>query len=179
EAVVATERVWHAGERLAKMLSDQLFVWNIVRNLAQSVHVVGKGDQPRFDLVLGENAKGVAHHRGARHFAECADMRQARGSIAGFENDFVLGPLEPRDDLAGFFEWPGVGRPGYFAGRGGGGFEGRQFPSVLIDSAAGTGVPQNVYELRDRTLGRPRRIVKRHRVKASGLERADRKIAQP
>ena len=141
KAVVCAERVWHAGKRLAEMLCDQLFVWNVVRNLAQSVHVVGKRDQLRFDLVLSEHAKRMAHHRGARHFAECTDMRQARGSIAGFENDLVLGPpLEPRHDLAGFFEWPGVGKLGHFAERGGGGFD-RGHDALRIRGA---------YELRNR-----------------------------
>ena len=30
-----------------------------------------------FDLVAGEYAEGVAHHRGAHDFAERADVRQA------------------------------------------------------------------------------------------------------
>ena len=35
--------------------------------------------------VVGQDAKGVADHGGARHLAERADMRQAGGAVAGLE----------------------------------------------------------------------------------------------
>ncbi len=123
EARMRAERIGHLGERLAEMLRHHLFVGHVVGNFAQPVHVVGERDQPGFDLVVGEHAKGMAHHRGARDFAERADMRQAGRSIAGLEYHLVLRlALEPRDDLARLLERPGVRQFGDFAQRGGGGF---------------------------------------------------------
>src|SRR4029077_19911342 len=79
-----------------------------------------------FDLVVGQDAKGMAHHRRAGDFTERADMRQARCAVPGFENDFVLGPpLERRDDLARIFERPSVGELSEFAERGTGGVDRR------------------------------------------------------
>ena len=109
EARMRAERIAHLGQRLAEVLLQQLLVGHVVRYLAQAVHVVGKSNQPRFDLVVGEHAEGVAHHGGARHFAEGADMRQAGGAVAGLEDHLVLRlALEPRDDLARLLERPGV-----------------------------------------------------------------------
>ena len=85
EAVMGAERIRHLGQRLAEMPRHHLLVGDVVRHFAQPVHVVGKGDQPGLDLVVGENAKGMAHHGGARDFAERADMRQAGRPIAGLE----------------------------------------------------------------------------------------------
>ena len=60
--------------------------------------------------VAGQHPEGVAHHGGARHLAEGADMRQARGAVAGLEQHLVLaGALEPRDELARLLERPGGG----------------------------------------------------------------------
>ena len=57
-----------------------------------------------------QQLEGAAHHGGARHFAEGADMRQARRTIAGFEQHFVLCPCvsHAREDLAGFLKRPGL-----------------------------------------------------------------------
>ncbi len=110
EAIMGAERVRYLRQRLAEMLFQQVLVGDIIRNLAQPVHVVGEGDQPGLDLVLGEHAEGVAHHGGARHFAEGADVRQARGAVAGFEDDRAFRLFfQPRDDLACFVERPSVG----------------------------------------------------------------------
>ena len=109
EARMGAKRIGHLGQRLAEMLLEQFLVRHVVRHLAQTVHVVGKRDQPGLDLVAGQNAESVPHHGGARHFAEGADMRQARGPVAGLEDDLVLGLLlQARDDLARFLERPGV-----------------------------------------------------------------------
>jgi hypothetical protein len=79
------------------------------------------GDQPRLDLVVGQHAEGVAHHGGARHLAERADVRQAGRAVAGLEDHFVLGLLfQARDDLARLFERPGARLLGQLAQRGGG-----------------------------------------------------------
>ena len=103
------------------MLRQHLLVRHVVGHLAQPVHVVGEGDQPGLDLVVGEHAEGVAHHGGARDLAEGADMRQAGGAVAGLEDHLVLRlALQPRDDLARLLERPGVRLLGELAQRGGG-----------------------------------------------------------
>ena len=100
------------------MLLHQGLVGDVVGDLAQPIHVIGKGDQTRADLVVGEDPKRVPHHGGARDLAERADMRQARRAVAGLEDHLILGPaLEPRDDLARLFEWPGGGLLGERAQR--------------------------------------------------------------
>ena len=110
KTVMGAERIRHARQRLAEILLQQLLVRHIVRHLAQAVHVVGEGEQPRLDLVLGEHAKGMAHHGGARDLAEGADMRQARWAVAGLEQHLVLRAfLQPRDNRLGLLERPGIG----------------------------------------------------------------------
>ena len=84
---MVAERVRHLRQRLAEMLSQHLFVRDVVRDLAQAVHVVGEADQPGRDLVLGEHAEGMPHHGGARDLAERADMRQPRRPVARLEGD--------------------------------------------------------------------------------------------
>jgi hypothetical protein len=44
----------------------------------------------RVGTLSGEHAEGVAHHGRARHLAERADMRQARGAVAGLEQALFL-----------------------------------------------------------------------------------------
>ena len=122
EAVMGAERIGHLRQRLAEVLFQQVLVGDVVGNLAQAVHVVGEGDQPGLDLVLGEHAEGMAHHGGARHLAEGADVRQARGAVAGLEDDLVFRLFfQPGDDLARLLERPGVGVFGQMA-QGFGGF---------------------------------------------------------
>ena len=75
---------------LPRCCRQHLLVRHVVRHLAQAVHVVGEGEQPGLDLVLGQHAEGVAHHGGARDLAEGADMRQARRAVAGLEQHLVL-----------------------------------------------------------------------------------------
>ena len=121
EARMRAERIGHLGQRLAEMLLQHVLVRHVVGHLAQAIHVVGKGDQPRLDLVVGEHAEGVAHHGGARDLAEGADMRQAGRAVAGLEDHLVLRLLlEPRDDLARLLERPGVRLLGDFAQGGSG-----------------------------------------------------------
>ena len=61
--------------------------------------------------VAGQDAEGMAHHAGARDLAERADMRQARGAVAGLEQRLLLaGPFQPFDELARLLERPGIGR---------------------------------------------------------------------
>ena len=52
----------------------------------------------------------MTHHAGARHFAKSANMRQARGTIAGLEQHLALAcARDARHDLAGFLKRPGIG----------------------------------------------------------------------
>ena len=109
EAVVFAERVRHLRQRLAEMGGDDLAVRDVVRDLAQAVHVVGEGDEARLHLVVGQDAEGVADHGRPRDLAERADMRQARGAVAGLEDDlrFRRAP-EALDHLARLLERPGL-----------------------------------------------------------------------
>ena len=115
EAWVVAERVGHLGERLAEMLRHHLLVGDVVGDLAQAVHVIGKRDEPRRHLVLGENAEGVAHHGRARDLAERADMRKAGRSVSRLEDDGTGGlgdALQPAQDLARLLERPGLAHMG-------------------------------------------------------------------
>src|SRR5579872_6579994 len=104
------ERVRHLRQRLAEMLFQHLPVWHVVRHLAQTIHVVGERKQAGLDLVLGEHAKGVANHCGARHLAERADMRQSGRTVTGLEQHLVLRlPFQPRDNGSCLLERPGAG----------------------------------------------------------------------
>ena len=64
-------------------------------------------------LAFGQNLESVADHRRARDFAERADVRQARGTIARFEeNGLVFAirkPLEALDEATRLFERPSLG----------------------------------------------------------------------
>ena len=116
EAVVRAKGVGHLRERLAKVLFEQVLVRHVVGHFAQRIHVVRKRNQAGLDLVVGEDAEGVAHHQGARDFAKRSDMRQAGRAVAGLEDDLVLRALfQPGDDLARLFERPGVRLLGEFA----------------------------------------------------------------
>ena len=66
------------------MRAHQVLIWNVIRNLAQAVHVVGEREQPGFNPGI-QNLESPADHGGADHFAERADMRQARRAITGLE----------------------------------------------------------------------------------------------
>ncbi len=107
EALELAEGIGNAGQRHAQILAQHLRVRHVVRHLAQSVHVVGKGEEA--GRQIGHAPEGLAHHGGAHHLAERADMGQARGAISGFEQHIALGRrcvLESRDQLARFLEGP-------------------------------------------------------------------------
>ena len=110
KTVMRAERIGHARQRLAEIGFQRRLVRHVVRHLAQAVHVVGEGEQARLDLVLGQHAEGMPHHRGARDLAERADMRQAGRAVAGLEQHLVLRAfLQPRDNGLRLLERPGVG----------------------------------------------------------------------
>src|SRR5690554_8219734 len=76
------------------MLPQELLVRYVVRHLAQPVHVVGKAEEPGWNIR--HQLEGLAHHRRAHHLAKGADVRQPRGTIARFEEDIaLLGRLFP------------------------------------------------------------------------------------
>jgi len=112
------------------MRGEHILVRHIVGDLAQPIHVVGERDQPRLDLVVGEHAERVTHHRGAGDLAERADMRQARRPVAGLEDHFVPGLLlQACDDLLRLLERPGIRVLGDFAQGHGCGFGSRHHVS--------------------------------------------------
>ena len=110
EALVRAEGVRDLRQRLADVLRHHLPVRHVARHLAQPVHVVGKGDQPR--RHVRQAGKGMAHHGRACHFPEGADVRQAGGAVAGLEQDvaLVVGAVPVAlQQFPRFLEWPGVG----------------------------------------------------------------------
>jgi hypothetical protein len=65
--------------------------------------------------MASPDPEGVAHHARARHLAERADMRQARGAIPCLEESLLLArAFEPLDQLACLLERPGIGGLGGF-----------------------------------------------------------------
>ena len=106
--VVATERVRNGGKRHLQIGFKGCLVRHIVRDFAHAVEIVGEADQACLDLVFGQDAKGVAHHRGTRHFAERADMRQAGRAITGLENHRFrqAGLCITLEDFLRFFKRP-------------------------------------------------------------------------
>ena len=107
EALELAEGIGDLGQRLAQMRDQPLLVGNIVGNLAQPVHIVRKSEQARSDAPLRQNLERVAHHAGAGHLAEGADMGQARGAIARFEEHFLLARLfDAGDEFARLFKGP-------------------------------------------------------------------------
>ena len=112
EALMGAERVGHLRQRLAQIGGQQFLIGHVVRNLSQRVHVVGEADQLRFPA--GERVQRVAHHLGAGHLAEGADVRQAGGAVAGFEQHrpvrgAALLALDALDEAPRFGERPGLG----------------------------------------------------------------------
>ena len=93
------------------MQAEHVLIGHIVRHFAQAVHIIGKGDELGRNLVVGEQPESLTHHGCARHFAECADMRQARGAIAGFKQNFSFMRLlgAAGQQFAGLFKGPGIG----------------------------------------------------------------------
>ena len=120
--VIAAERVRHRRKRHVEVGLKRRPVRHVVGNFAHAVHVVGKADQPRLDLVAGQHAEGVPHHGGARHFTEGADMRQAGGAVAGLEDHRFgqAGLLVALEDFPRFLEGPRFrlrGRRGHVRGQ--------------------------------------------------------------
>ena len=97
EAWIFTKRIAHRGQGLAQIFGQHLLVRHIVRDLAQTVHIVGKSDQLGRQGVVGQSAKGAPNHCGPHHLAKRADMGQARRPIAGLQDHrSVSQDLKPR-----------------------------------------------------------------------------------
>ena len=115
EALVAGgERIGNAAQRLAQVSFHQRLVRHVVGHLAQPVHVVAERHQPRRSPAA-DDLVGAAHQRGAQHLLEGADMRQARGAIAGLEQHGRAAGLAlgiPLDELHRLLERPGLGHAG-------------------------------------------------------------------
>ena len=83
EAVMRAERVGDLRQRLAEEGDQHRLVRDVVRHLAQAVHVVAERQQLR--RQTGHFRKGVADPGGAGDLSERADMGQAGGTVAGLE----------------------------------------------------------------------------------------------
>ena len=108
EAREFPERVGHRGQRALQMLAQHGRVRHVFGHLAHSVHVVREHQQLR--RQLRDFLKRAPDHRGPRHFAEGADMRQARGPVAGLEQHIALFGRRlfvPFQHTARLFEGPG------------------------------------------------------------------------
>ncbi len=111
EAVVGAERVGHLCQRLAEMGGEHRLVRDVVGDLAEPVHVIAERDEA--GRQAGQFLISVADHGGAKHFVEGADVGQARGAIASFEQDRrAIGfPVWPAlQQFARFFIGPGLAR---------------------------------------------------------------------
>ncbi len=89
KALKLLERVRNAAERLAEVLGQHCLIGHIVRDLAQPIHVIAEGNQPRRRrravFARGDDLIRLAHQRRAQHFLKRPDMRQAAGAVARFK----------------------------------------------------------------------------------------------
>ena len=116
EAVVRAERVGNASQRFAQMPRQHLPVRDVVRHLAQPIHIIAEGEQAGWQA--GEQAEGVADPRGAGDLAKRADMRQARWTVAGLEQRFPpAAGGQPARNFSSLLERPGF-RDGVTAAQG-------------------------------------------------------------
>ena len=111
--IFARKRIGNARQRLAEMARQHVLVRHVVGHLAQAVHVVGESQQTRLDPPLGQHLERVPHHGRACDLAERADVRQARGPVAGLEQHLGrAGFRHAGDELFRFLEGPGGGQQG-------------------------------------------------------------------
>ena len=115
EAFVAAERVGDLRQRLAQRDLQQLGIGDIFGHLAQPVHVVAEGHEPRRHSAPGQHLECLANPGRAQHFGEGPDMRQARRAIAGLEHHGFAAGLSiriTRQQLARLLIGPGLGGKG-------------------------------------------------------------------
>ena len=83
-----SKRVFHSCQRHAQIGAQHLAIGDIVRHLAQPVHIVGKTQKAGFRT--GQHFIGMAYHRGTHHFAKGADMRQTGRPVSGFKQHLAI-----------------------------------------------------------------------------------------
>ncbi len=112
EALEFSEGIGHARQRLVQVFAQHVLVGDVVGDFAHAVHVVGEAEQARLDLAAGERLESAADHAGACDLSKGADVRQARGAIAGLEEDGLIHAalhlLQAVDNAAGFLKRPGA-----------------------------------------------------------------------
>ena len=109
ETFMAAPRIGDVGQRLLQIAGQHFLVRHLRRDFAHAVHVVGKGDQT--GLAPGEQFERAAHHGGARHLAEGADMGRAGRAVTGLEHHraVLFHPVEPLDQRFRLLKRPGFG----------------------------------------------------------------------
>jgi hypothetical protein len=75
EALILAEGIGDLRQRLAEIFGQHRLVRDVVRDLAEAVHIVAEGDEPR--RIAGQLLIGVADEARARDFVEGADVRQS------------------------------------------------------------------------------------------------------
>ena len=101
-----TERVFHSCQRHIQIGDQLIRVWQIGRDLAKPIHIIGKTYQPC--SCTCHRLKGMTHHRRTHNLAEGANMRQPRWTISGFKDHLILATcfLKPLKQITGFGERP-------------------------------------------------------------------------
>ena len=109
KALVGAKGIRHRGQRFLQMWRQAVGIGHIARHLAHPVQIIGKTDELGWNIA--DHLKGVFDHGCPGHLAKGADMRQARGAIAGFEQDIALFWRAlgiTFEHPAGFFKRPGL-----------------------------------------------------------------------
>src|SRR5580658_3429631 len=101
------ERIGNARHRLAEMSAGRLAIRNILRNLAQTVHVVDENNQARraigrYNARMLELFEGLADVGRPQNLRHSAEMRHARRTEAALENRRTTG-LVARDAIGDLF----------------------------------------------------------------------------
>ena len=110
------EGIGYPAERLAQVCSEQFPIGQVFGHFAKPVHVIAEGHEPGlavFRLGADHRLERAAHQRRAQHFLESADMREAAGTIASFEQDRrAIGFDAVRitfEQALCLLKWPGLG----------------------------------------------------------------------
>ena len=84
---MGAERIGHRGQRLLEEGFQRSGIGHGIGNLPHTVHVIGHADQARGIFARRQHLKRMTDHCGTHNFAEGANMRQARGTVASLEDD--------------------------------------------------------------------------------------------
>ena len=91
------------------MRAHHFLVGDIVGNFAKPIHVIRKADEAGGKARHG--FKRMAHHAGAGHFAESANMGQAGGAVTCFKQNIFrrfAATLDALHQFSGFFKGPSL-----------------------------------------------------------------------